>query len=268
MVLTSALRLYKEALTLPWVVLREHGALLRMLVQRDVLSRTSGTLLGRLWPLLQPALQVVGFWFLFAVVYNMRNVRGPGFMQYLLLGMLPWLCVSEVLVRATGLFREFSALYARSPFPLRILPLVILIVPMVVYTGVLTLTALWLLGVVAALKALVIIPLLLLWLLPFVLLFAVVGLFVRDVGQALPFLLTLVMYLTPILYLPDMLPAALRNLMWLNPMADWMLVIHKTLTAEAIPVNSVWRLLGLWLCLLAPSWLWFRRTLVHARELL
>lgn len=266
--ISRTVRLYSDSVSVPLFAAARHHSLMRMLVQRELANRTSGTFLGRLWPLLQPALQVIGFWFLFAVVYDMRTLRGPGFVQYMLLGILPWMCFSEVLTRATNVFREFSALYSRSPFPLEVLPSVVMVIPALVYTPVLALTALWLLGSAAALKALVLIPLLLIWTLPILLLCAVIGLFVRDFGQALPFTLTLLMYVTPILYFPDMLPAAIKDAMWLNPMADWMAVIHTTLGGEALPLNSVWRLLGLWLLLLAPAWLWFRRTLLHVRELL
>ena len=205
---------------------------------------------------------------MFAVVYDMRNLRGADFPQYLMLGMLPWLCFSEVLARGTGLFREFSVLFARAPFPLEVLPSVTLLIPATVYTSVLVVTAYWLLGPLAAMKAVVMIPLLLLWTLPFLLLCAVTGLFVRDFGQALPFMLTLLMYLTPILYFPTMLPAALREWLWLNPLADWMALIHAVLTGSVIDMAGVWRLLGLWLLLLGPAWLLFRRTLLHVRELL
>jgi hypothetical protein len=86
--------------------------------------------------------------------------------------------------------------------------------------------------------------------------------------QALPFVLTLLMYLTPILYFPDMLPAGLRIWLWLNPMSDWMLLIHAWLNGGVLPLESVARLLALWLLLLVPCWLWFRRTELHVRELL
>jgi lipopolysaccharide transport system permease protein len=266
--LSRLLRLCVDSVSVPLLAPLRHRALVRMLVQREIATRTSGTALGRLWPLLQPALQILGFWFMFAVVYDMRNLRGPGFAQYMLLSMLPWLCFSEVLARATGLFREFSPLFARSRFPLEVLPTMALVMPMLVYTPVLLLTALWLLGSVAALKALVVIPLLLVWTLPLVLLCAVTGLFVRDFGQALPFVLTLLMYVTPILYFPDMLPAGMRAWMWLNPMADWMLLIHAWLNGSVLPVDSAVRLLLQWLLLLLPCWLWFRRTQLHVRELL
>jgi lipopolysaccharide transport system permease protein len=261
-------RLWWDSVSVPFGAAVQHAALLRMLLQREVVVRTSGTLLGQLWPLLQPAMQVIGFWFLFAVVYDMRTIRGPGFLQYLLLGMLPWLCLSEVLNRATNLFREFSVLYARSPFPLELLPLVILVIPGVVYTSVLVLTVTWLLGLVAALKALVVIPLLLLWLFPLLLLLAVTGLFTRDLTQGLPFVLMLLMYATPILYFPDMLPALVREYLWLNPFADLMMLIHAWVEGSALPTNSALRLFAIWLLLLPPCWLWFRRTLMHVRELL
>lgn len=261
-------RLWWDSVSVPLGAAVQHRALLRMLLQREVVARTSGTLLGKLWPLLQPALQVFGFWFMFAVVYDMRNLRGPGFLQYLLIGMLPWLCLVEVLNRATNLFREFSVLYARSPFPLELLPLVTMVIPGIVYTMALVITVGWMLGAVAALKALLVIPLLMIWLIPLLLLMAVTGLFTRDLGQALPFVLTLIMYATPILYFPEMLPAAGRELLWLNPFADLMALIHAWLEGTPLPRNGILRLLGLWLLLLPPCWLWFRRTLLHARELL
>jgi lipopolysaccharide transport system permease protein len=266
--LLRLLRLCVDSVSVPLLAPIRHRALVRMLVQREIATRTSGTAIGRLWPLLQPALQMLGFWFMFAVVYDMRNVRGPGFAQYLLLSMLPWMCFSEVLARSTGLFREFSPLYARSRFPLEVLPTMAMVMPALVYTPVLVLTVLWLLGMVAAIKALVVIPLLLVWTLPLVLLCAVTGLFVRDFGQALPFVLTLLMYMTPILYFPDMLPASMREWMWLNPMADWMLLIHAWLNGGVLPVASAIRLLVQWMLLLVPCWLWFRRTQLHVRELL
>lgn len=261
-------RLWWDSVTVPLRAAVRHRALLRMLLHRELVARTSGTLLGRIWPVLQPALQMVGFWFLFAVVYDMRNMRGPDFLQYLLMGMLPWLCLNEVLLRATNLFREFSVLYARSPFPLELLPVVILVIPGLVYTLVLVLTAGWLFGLASALHALLVIPLLLLWLLPLLLLLAVAGLFTRDLGQALPFVLMLVMYATPILYFPDMLPEAVQQWLWLNPFADLMALIHAWIEGTAIPRNSALRLLGIWVLLLPPCWLWFRRTLLHVRELL
>jgi lipopolysaccharide transport system permease protein len=245
-----------------------HASLLNMLVKREMVVRTSGTLLGKLWPLLQPALQALGFWFMFDVVYGMRANTGPAFTEFLLTGMLPWLCLSEVLNRSLGMFREFSALYRRTPFPVELLPILIMIIPAIVFTAIYGLLCFAMFGPVAAMKSLIVMPLLLLWLLPFVLLFSILGLFIRDFAQALPFVLTFLMYSTPILYFPEMLPDWYQRWLWLNPLADVMAVIHAIVQETEITESAVIRLLVLWIVLLVPSWLIFRRSMPHIREVL
>lgn len=246
----------------------QHFALLQMLVKRDLVNRSSGTALGRVWPVLQPALQMVGFWFLFDIVYGMRQNRGPSFLEYLLSGLLPWFCLTEVLNRGTGMFREFSNLFRRSPFPVEILPVLIMLVPGLVYMLVYAVVCLFLYGVVSALLSLLIMPLLLVWLLPLIYLFSILGVFVRDFAQALPIMLMFLMYATPILYFPDMLPDTVRHYIWLNPFSDLILCIHALIEAKPLPFNSIFRLAGLWLVLLGPTWLIYRRSLPHIREVL
>jgi lipopolysaccharide transport system permease protein len=258
----------RDALLQPPLACREHAGLLRMLVKREVVNRSSGTVLGKLWPLLQPALQVLGFWFVFDIVYGTSELRGSDFLEYLLAGILPWLLLTEVLTRSAHLFREFAALYRRSPFPIELLPLLILVIPGAVYGIVYAAVVLAFHGPLAALAALLVVALLLLWLLPLLWLFAVLGLFLRDFAQALPFVLMLIMYATPILYFPDMLPPGMQEWLWLNPFADLVAVIHAAVEPGAIDWNSVARLAVIWLVLLAPCRAVFRRSLPHVREVL
>ncbi|HEY0962313.1 MAG TPA: ABC transporter permease [Pseudomonadales bacterium] len=266
--LVRVLRNLRDGVAVPLRACIDHASLLRMLVRRDLVARTSGTLLGKLWPALQPALQVLGFWFLFDIVYGMREQRGNDFLEYLLIGMLPWLLLSEVLTRSSGLFREFANLYRRTPFPVELLPVLIMVIPGVVHTVVFCGLAFAFHGPLAALQSLLVVPLLLLWLLPLTLLFSVLGVFLRDFAQGLPFLLMLIMYSTPILYFPDMLPDGFRNWLWLNPFADLVSVIHATVDTSTIDPNAVARLVGLWLLMLGPCWAVFRRSVPHVREVL
>jgi lipopolysaccharide transport system permease protein len=268
MLLTSLGRNLRDGLLVPLRACFKHASLLQMLIRRDLISRTSGTLLGKLWPLLQPALQVLGYWFLFDVIYGARMDRGGGFLEYLLIGLLPWLLLTDVLTRSAGLFREFSALYRRTPFPIELLPILIMVIPGLVYVLVFCAVTFAFHGPLAALQSLVVVPLLLLWLLPLTLLFSVLGLFVRDFAQALPFVLTLLMYSTPILYFPDDLPDNLRQWLWLNPFADLVSFIHAVVDTTAIDWRGVARLCAVWLLLLAPCWAVFRRSVPHVREVL
>ncbi len=253
-----------EAVLTPY----RHRTLLWVLVKRDLVNRTSGTVLGCFWPLIQPALQIIGFWFLFEVIFRIRFSSNASFLDYLLVGLLPWLCAAEILSRAVNMFIEFSPLFKRNPFPLVILPVLVLIIPAVVYTAVYFVVTFMLYDIAVALSSLLVIPLLLLWLLPFCYLLPVIGLFVKDFGQALPFMLTITMYLTPILYLPDMLPASVKDFLLLNPFADLMALIHYLIQDMPFKSENIIRPLLLWLVLLGPAWLIFRRSTPHIREIL
>lgn len=261
-------RNFWAGLTGPFRLLITRRDLVRVLIKRDIATRTSGTVLGGVWMLAQPALQVLAFWFLLDFVLRVRFPGQVSFLNYFLLGMLPWLMISEVMQRNLTVLTEFSTLYQRSAFPVNLLPLLPLMVSGLFYGVVYAVVAGLLEGWVAALWAPLVVMLLLLWLLPVCYLLAVLGLFIRDARQLIPFLLTLTMYLTPILYMPEMLPEGMRMLMVFNPFADIMALIHGLLQGMPVAAGHGLRPLLIWLLLLAPAWVLFRRTEPHMREAL
>lgn len=252
----------------PYQSVIAHWSLYRILVKRDIVSRTSGTVLGKFWPVVQPALQILGYWFMFDIVFAMRANRGPAYLEYLLTGILPWLCMAEILGRSTNLFREFSSLYRRNPFPLEILPLVIMAIPCIVYGAVYFMLNLLLGGMERALLSLLVLPVLMVWLLPFCLLLPVLGLFIKDFAQAVPFLIMITMFLSPVLYYPSMLPEAIQGFIWINPFADVMMVVHSLLPDIEVGWLNVGRPIIFWLLIMGPAWLVFRRSIPHIREVL
>jgi lipopolysaccharide transport system permease protein len=252
----------------PYRAVLKNWSLFSMLVKRDILNRTSGTVLGKLWPVVQPGLQVLGYWFLFDIVFAMRANRGPDYLEYLLTGMLPWLAVSEVLNRSTQMFREFSPLYRRNPFPLEILPLLIMAIPCLVYGAVYFILNLFLGGPTSALFSLLVLPMMMIWLLPLCLLLPVLGLFIKDFAQIVPFLVMILMFMTPILYFPSMLPEGMQQMIWINPFADLMAVIHGLVQGTGYSWINLARPFLVWLLLLGPAWLIFRRSIPHIREVL
>lgn len=252
----------------PIMTLIRHRDLLRVLIKRDIAVRTSGTLLGGLWVLAQPALQMLAMWFLLDFVLKVRFPGRVAFVDYFLLGMLPWLFMAEVMARTLSVMSEFGALYQRSAFPVEVLPLLPLSVSGAVYGTIYIAVAGLLQGPYAALGAAGISLGLVLWLLPVCYLLAVLGLFISDVRALFPFLLTLTMYLTPIMYMPEMLPGFLRSVMILNPFADLIATMHGVLEGLPVTAGNWLRPWALWLMLLAPAWIIFRRTEPHMREVL
>ena len=250
----------------PLRLLFEQRDLLTVLAKRDIATRTSGTLLGGLWMLAQPALQILAFWFLLDFVLRVRFPGQVSFINYFLLGMLPWLMISEIISRNLTILSEFSTLYQRSTFPIKILPLLPLLVSGIINSVIYAVIVGFMEGLTAALWSPLVILGVLLWLMPFSYVLAVLGVFIRDMRHVVPFLLTVSMYITPVLYMPEMLPPAMRPWMVLNPFADVMALIHGVLQDMPVTWGNVLRPLLLWLLLLAPAWVLFRRAEPHVRE--
>ena len=78
----------------------------------------------------------------------------------------------------------------------------------------------------------------------------------------------MVLYVTPILYAPDMLPESVRWAMAFNPMADVIALIQGFLHDFDMERGNWLRPLILWMILLTPSWILFKRTEPHMREVL
>ena len=257
-----------NGLTEPLRAAYQHRALLFLLIKRDITTRTSGTVLGGAWLLFQPALQVIGFWFLLDVVLKVKFPNGILFVDYFLLGMLPWLFIAEVLSRSLTILTEFGSLYRRAVFPIHILPLFPLLLSTVLYTVVMGITVGLIEGFTVFPLTFVIMISLALWLMPFCYLLAVIGLFFKDISQFFPFLITIALYLSPILYMPTLMPTSMQWVLSINPIADWMALIHASLQDHPWTALNFYKPWGLWLLLLGPAWVLFRRAEPHVREML
>ncbi len=257
-----------EGVWKPFQVIYIHRHLLLLLLKRDMISRTSGTVLGTAWLFVQPGLQILGFWFLLDVVLSIKLPGRVAFVDYFLLGMLPWLLISDVLLRSLGVLEEFGGLYRRSVFPIVILPMLPIVLSVLLYMVVMSVIVGLMEGIHAIPIALLVILVLGIWLIPICYLFSVLGLFIKDIGQFFPFLITVAMYLTPILYMPIQMPESMHWALVINPIADIMALIHAGIQGMEWDWGNVWRPMGLWLLLLGPSWVLFRRAEPQVREIL
>lgn len=246
----------------------KHRYLLFLLIKRDIITRTSGTLLGDAWLLFNPALQIIGFWFLLDIVLKVKFPSGINFVDYFLISMLPWLFIAEVLSRSLNILGEFGGLYRRAVFPIVILPLFPLILSGLLYALVMAVTVGLLSGVnTMPIGALTILGLAI-WLIPLSYLLSIIGLFLKDISQFFPFLITLTLYLTPILYMPDLMPPSMQWVLAINPIADIMTLIHAGVQENlSWTWANLWRPLLWWLLLLGPAYVLFRRAEPHVREM-
>jgi lipopolysaccharide transport system permease protein len=262
--LARAFRLLGQHAAMIW----HNRQLLRVLVRRDVSLRTTNTAMGWVWLVLQPGLQVLAFWFLFDLVLQVRLQGRLPFLDYFLAGIVLWLMIAEILMRSLSVLNDYRSLYQRTPFPVAILPMVPILVSGLIYSVVYGSTMALLGGPVSGLGGVLTVFLVLIWLVPFAYLVAVAGLFLRDFAQVFPFVLTMTLYLTPILYAPSMIPDPLRWVLHINPVADIMATAHFLAQSEPVTTGNLVRPVLVWLVLLVPSLVVFRRLVPHMREAL
>ncbi len=258
-----------DCIYLPFVAVAKNKELFIALLKRDFANRTSGTFLGFFWLVLQPALQIVALWFLLQIILKVRFPGMESFVNYFLIGMIPWFAISEILQRSVLLYSEFGVLFKRNPFPIVILPVLSMTLTLMIYTSIYVVVVYMLEGVEQVIPAVLMMLSLLLLLLPISYILSVIGIFFKDIAQALPFVLTMTMYLTPILYLPQMLPEQVQAYLIFNPVADYMALVHFYIQdIQPLQQDMLLRLVLEWLILLAPAWILFKRSENHIREVI
>lgn len=240
--------------------------LFRLWLRREIKSRYAGSIVGLLWALIGPLATVGLFYVLFAFIFQVRipEIAGQGgYFFFLLAGLLPWLSISDGLSRATGVIVAYEQFLQKQAFPVEVLPLSVLAAALVtqavgtlVFVGLLAQAGILLEGA--------------LWLVPLVFLaqlaittglglaLSILAMHLRDLLHALPLLLQLTFYATPILYQPSMVPEPYHVLFLLNPFACLVLAYQTAFLGLDLPIAVVPALLLWCLVLGGGGYLVFR----------
>lgn len=225
-----------------------------VLTRREVAARHSGTALGIVWPYLQPLLTVAAYYLVFDVVFGMRlgeqaPTRAVG--AFLVVGALPWMAFCDAVQRGMTSLIDAGGLLHKNPLPPVLFPSRAVLASFLIYGPLLMLVALAYVpahGLNWALLALL--PLLALQLTLCVVLaytLAILAAALRDITQMVGFLLSVGIYLSPILFPLSLFPEAWRWVLWLNPMTGLVLGYQQVLLQGEWPHASVWWASLIWL---------------------
>ena len=210
-------------LHIDWAEVWEHRELLHTLVGREIKLRYKQTAIGVSWVLLQPLVTMLIFTVIFGGLAKMPS-DGVWYPVFALTALLPWTYFSQAVTRAGGALVSNANLVSKIYFPRILLPLSTVIAPLVDF--VLSLVLLFGLLVYAGIP--------LTWklaTLPIFILIAMISALgvslvvsatnvkYRDVGHAIPFVMQIWMFVSPIVYPVSLVPEQWRFLYGLNPMA-------------------------------------------------
>lgn len=247
--------------------------LIFQMTKREVVGRYRGSTMGILWSFINPIFMLMVYTFVFSVVFKARwgtagalNESKTDFAVILFVGLIIHSLFAETLSRAPSLIIGNVNYVKKVVFPLEILPIVsfssvlfhsfismiVLIVAFFIFNGFIHWTIVFI--------PLVILPLSLLtlgltWFL------SSLGVYLRDVGQTITIIMTVMMFLSPVFYPISSLPENLRPVIMLNPLtfiieqARAVLIWGKLPDFSGIGIYTVISLLIMWLC-----YAWFQKT--------
>lgn len=206
-----------------WSELFEYRELLYTLVEREIKIRYKQTAIGASWVLLQPLIAMLIFTAIFGRMAKMPS-DGIWYPAFTLTALLPWTYFSQAITRSGASLVSSANLVTKVYFPRILLPLSMVVSPLIDFALSLVLLFVLLLyaGIPLTWKVLTLPLFVLVAMLTALgvgLLLSTANVKYRDVGHAIPFLIQIWMFLSPIVYPVSLVPERWKLLYGLNPMA-------------------------------------------------
>lgn len=246
--------------------------LIAQMTKREVVGRYKGSAMGLAWSFFNPVFMLVVYTFVFSEIFKSRwgGVGGDEsktqFAVLLFVGMIVLSLFSEVLNRAPSLILSNANYVKKVVFPIEILPVIamgaalfhtlislgVLLAAFLIFNGYLQWTAIF--------TPLVLLPLVILtvglaWML------ASLGVFLRDVGQTIVIITTVLMFLSPVFYPVTAVPERFRVFIMANPLTFIIEQAREVLIWGHLPN---WMGLGIYtLAAVTVAWAgyaWFQKT--------
>lgn len=246
-----------------------HRQLIVQMTRREVAGRYKGSIMGLAWSFFNPVFMLVVYTFVFSEIFNARwggDDSKTLFAVLLFVGLIVLNLFVEVLNRAPGLIVSNVNYVKKVVFPIEILPvvamgaalfhglisLVVLLSAFVLFNGFLHWTVIF---IPVVLLPLVILITGLTWML------ASLGVFLRDVGQTIVIITTVMMFLSPVFYPLTRVPERFRPIIMANPLTFIIEQAREVLIWGHLPN---WMGLGIYtLAAVTIAWAgyaWFQKT--------
>ena len=245
--------------------------LIYQMIKRDVVGRYKGSMFGLAWSFFNPILMLAIYTFVFSVVFTVKWGGGAAenkaeFALILFAGMVVFALFSEVINRSPTIIVGNANYVKKVVFPLELLPIIsmgsaifhafvsllILLSAFILVNGYLPWTIVYLPLIFAPLVALT---------LGFSWFLASIGVYIRDIGQTVGLITTMLMFVSPIFYPLSSLSEELRSWVSLSPVS---FIIEQVRTVLIFSMQPNWFGLVLYTFIaIIIMWLgfaWFQKT--------
>jgi lipopolysaccharide transport system permease protein len=244
--------------------------LLRMFIARDLQARYKNSWGGLLWLVIQPIIMLSIYTLVFQHILGVRwgsqSTSGVDFALNLYLGLVVFNIFSESLQAAPTVLRAHSNLIKKVRFPIRILPTIPvgmalcdaalgLAIWLVIYMFVLGLPPLTALYLPIVLLPLIFFVIGLCWIV------ASLSAYMRDITQIVRFVVTGLLFLSPIFFPLQSMPADLQTILSFNPLAIEIEMLRSIMIGGgALDWGTYLGFLGLSMAVYIAGYYWFELT--------
>jgi len=190
---------------------------------RDLLVRYRHTLLGIIWILLRPIINMTIFAFVFGKIAHLETTQ-INYPLFVLVGLLPWQLFASSLVDCSSCLIQNASIISKMYFPRIILPISQVIVNLVDFSvSICMLFTLFLIMAIFNSWSLLLFPFFVCLTLALCLgsgfWIAAINIRFRDFRMVVPFLLQFGLFISPVGYSSFIVPSHLRFFYFLNPLA-------------------------------------------------
>lgn len=219
--------------------LKDYRDLFYFLVWRDIKALYAQTILGFMWAILQPLVQIVIFTIIFGKVAKL-STDGIPYILFSSVAIIPWTYISQATSQSSQSLLGGSNMLGKIYFPRLIFPITPVLAKLVDFgISMFIVVCIMLYYRVSPTSNLLLFPLFLImmvavplgigtWLSSLAIRF-------RDVKQAMPFFIQMLMYSAPIVYSPTSIPEQYRLLYSLNPIVGVIEGFRACLLGTSIP---------------------------------
>lgn len=198
--------------------------LIQRLALYEIKSKNKMTYLGLAWEVINPAIQIAIYWFIFGFGIRQRApIDGVPFIHWMLAGIVIWFFFNPSIIEGSKSIYQRIRMLSKMNFPMSVIPNIIIFSKFYSHIG--------LLVIVMAVLSFTGFPISIYYLqLPIYIMGAYLFIFslslitstlntiIRDLQMLLQAGLRMILYMSPILWTHDMLPESIATILKINPL--------------------------------------------------
>lgn len=208
----------------------------------DIRSKYGGSVLGMAWVFIYPIVQISIYACLYALVFRVQppSMTTSMYIVFVFAGMVPLIAFNEAIISSTSSLLANRNLLLNTVFPAELIP--VRAVLSAQSSSFVALTVALLAGFVfggANYLSLLLVPVFWLLLIMFAAgigwVLSLISLVARDIQHGLSLIIMLLFIMSPFAYTPEMVPSALKFIIYLNPLSYFVFCFQDLILRGQFP---------------------------------